>query len=110
VLESARSGREIELIGVNEQADACRPEPGKNVAEGMVIVARIVSDAISEVGARKLFGVEKIVKPGEPEWLEIEQMPGVLLRRPLSVGFSSERCGGAVMEEFFQPCRRASQA
>jgi len=64
------------------------PELGKNLLDATPVVARFVSCPVAQVGGREFNGPRKIVvNSRHPQRLEVEQVSGMLLRRPFFLWF-----------------------
>ena len=85
------------------------PELGKNLLNATRIVSRFVSFSIAQVGMREFSGARHVVvNSRDPQRLEVEQMSGVLLRRPLSCRFMYQPLPRTGADNFLQPCGRTS--
>ena len=82
----------------------------ENLLERTRIVVRVVRLAVCQVGGRELVVVRQVVVEAcQPEWLDIEQVAGVLLCGPLPIRPRSQLCAGAGASHFLQPRRRAAK-
>jgi len=81
-----RPGKQRTLKSSNSihQLQSHFPELGKNFLDAAPVMSRFVSLSIAQVGGREFDGpCQVVVNPRHPQGLEIKQVPGVLLRRPL---------------------------
>jgi len=86
-----RPGKQKTLMHSNsiDKLQTRFPELGKNLLDAAPVVPRFVSFPIAQVGDREFDGPRQVVvNPRHPQGLEIKQMPGLLLRRPLPLRLS----------------------
>ncbi len=108
--------RACEAVG-GQARDAiyqCQPRAAKfreNLARFAGVVVGIMRLAIGQVrNGERLPIREKILEARQPERLEIEQVTGVLLRRPFAFGLADQRFAEHAAQHLLQPRGSAEQA
>lgn len=80
------------------------PELSQNLVQVPGIVVGLMRLAIAEVRhGEGISTSEKIFDPRHPKRLKIQQMSGVLLRRPLVFRFRNQHIARYAAQKFFQP-------
>ena len=94
-----------------DERGACLPECAENVSDGRGGVIGVVRSAILEIRGRQPIGTAlEVVEPGGPERLEIQEMPGVFLDRPMAGRTSRQRFRVEIMNPLLQSRRRPAES
>ena len=108
-----RSGEQVGLKpskSIHEPHSGCT-KLGKNLFDAACVVPRFVSFPIAQVGGGEFSDArEVIVDSRHPQRLEVRQMSGMLLGRPLFSRFLHQLLTGISTDNFLKSCGRASQA
>lgn len=107
-----RSG-ENRAVGSHKESHELAPEGpelGEEIHQPAGVVIRLVRATIREIRRRELrLTSEDLLRTAQPQRLQVNEMPDVLLHRPAAVVSSGEHGRRKCLRTLLEPCRRTAQ-